>query len=115
MAIESSLPFVHSLHAIRPPVCSCKELTASAERELGPSGAEEGAGALGVRRPASNALEAALASALNWRSSSIGLAGAEIGLWMCLAFGLEVAGVQVGVCQYVCEATAQPQAVWDGQ
>jgi hypothetical protein len=49
------------------------------------------------RRPASNPIEAAVANALNWRSSNLVLAGGEIGMWMCLAFGLEVAGVQVSV------------------
>mmetsp|Transcript_22054 Transcript_22054/g.61065 ORF Transcript_22054/g.61065 Transcript_22054/m.61065 type:complete len:436 (+) Transcript_22054:85-1392(+) len=40
-------------------------------------------------------IDRALASALNWRSTSLGVAGSEVGLWMCLAFGLEVAGVQL--------------------
>ncbi len=47
------------------------------------------------RRPAGNALEHAVAEALNWRSDSLQLAGGEVGLWMCLAFSLEVAGLQV--------------------
>lgn len=47
------------------------------------------------RRTPSNAVEHALAGALNWRSKDIIVAGGEIGLWMCLAFGLEVAGVQL--------------------
>lgn len=47
------------------------------------------------RRVATNPVEHALAEALNWRSSNLVVAGGEIGLWMCLAFGLEVAGVQL--------------------
>eukprot|EP00197_Chlamydomonas_leiostraca_P014654 CAMPEP_0202866508 /NCGR_PEP_ID=MMETSP1391-20130828/7791_1 /ASSEMBLY_ACC=CAM_ASM_000867 /TAXON_ID=1034604 /ORGANISM="Chlamydomonas leiostraca, Strain SAG 11-49" /LENGTH=465 /DNA_ID=CAMNT_0049546461 /DNA_START=308 /DNA_END=1705 /DNA_ORIENTATION=- len=47
------------------------------------------------RRAPSNPIEHAFAVVLNWRSSNIVLAGGEIGLWMCLAFGLEVAGVQL--------------------
>ncbi len=47
------------------------------------------------RRPASNPVEHAIAEALNWRSPSLLVAGAELGLWMVLAFGLEVAGVEV--------------------
>ncbi len=56
------------------------------------------------RRAPSNAVEHALASALNWRSTNLTLAGAEVGLWMCLAFGLEVAGLQVRRAQCVCSA-----------
>ena len=37
-----------------------------------------------------------MSRALNWRSSSLAVAGAELGLWMCLAFGLEVLGLEVG-------------------
>ena len=42
-----------------------------------------------------NALEHACAEALNYKSSSIVVVGLELGLWMCLAFGLEVLGVQL--------------------
>ena len=47
------------------------------------------------RRRPGNAFEHAAAEVLNWRSENIVAAGAELGLWMCLAFGLEVLGVQV--------------------
>lgn len=33
--------------------------------------------------------------ALNWRSSNLLVAGCEVGLWMTLAFSLEVAGVEL--------------------
>ncbi len=47
------------------------------------------------RRQPSNPVEHAIASALNWRTTELTLAGAEVGLWMSLAFSLEVAGLQV--------------------
>ena len=51
------------------------------------------------RRRPGNAFEHAAAEVLNWRSENIVAAGAELGLWMCLAFGLEVLGVQVRRCK----------------
>lgn len=47
------------------------------------------------RRQPANALEHAIAGALNWRTTNLKWAGAEVGLWMSLAFGLEVAGLQL--------------------
>jgi drug/metabolite transporter (DMT)-like permease len=42
------------------------------------------------RRAPRNALERIVSDALYWRSSSVISAGAELGIWMCLAFGLEL-------------------------
>ncbi len=64
------------------------EGTASADAQLGLNFETKS------RKP-SNSLEHICAEALNWRSTSIIVAGVELGLWMCLAFGLEVLGVQV--------------------
>jgi drug/metabolite transporter (DMT)-like permease len=47
------------------------------------------------RRMPKNAVEKVMSDALNWTSSDIRLAGGELGLWMCLAFGLEIAGCEL--------------------
>jgi drug/metabolite transporter (DMT)-like permease len=49
---------------------------------------------VGGRRAPKNAVEKVMSDALNWTSSDIRLAGGELGLWMCLAFGLEIAGCE---------------------
>lgn len=46
-------------------------------------------------RPLKNEFERACAYALNWRSPSLLIAGAELGLWLFADFALEVLGVQV--------------------
>ena len=51
---------------------------------------------IGGRRAPRNVVEKVMSGALNWTSSDIKLAGGELGLWMCLAFGLEIAG-----CEYI--------------
>jgi hypothetical protein len=57
--------------------------------------AEVEAGQSEGRRTAVSALEHMCAQALNWKSDNVVVVGFELGLWMCLAFGLEVLGVQV--------------------
>lgn len=47
------------------------------------------------RREPSNEVEAYCASLLNWRSRDVAVAGFELGAWMVLAFGFEVAGLEV--------------------
>lgn len=47
------------------------------------------------RRTPRNAVERVISNSLNWTSSDIKLAGGELGLWMCLAFGLEIAGCEL--------------------
>ncbi|KAJ9533472.1 hypothetical protein QJQ45_026533 [Haematococcus lacustris] len=47
-----------------------------------------------LRQPA-NWVEKVMSTALSWQSNNLLVVGAEIGLWMCLAFGYEVAGVQL--------------------
>ena len=49
---------------------------------------------VGGRRAPRNAVERVMSDALNWTSGDIKLAGGELGLWMCLAFGLEIAGCE---------------------
>ena len=61
-------------------------LAAAAEAELN---------ADSLRRTPGNSFEHACATALNYKSDSIVFVGFELGLWMCLAFGLEVLGVQL--------------------
>jgi hypothetical protein len=46
-------------------------------------------------RPPSNAFQHLCAELLNWKSSNIVVVGLELGMWFCLAFGLEVMGVQL--------------------
>ncbi|GFH27241.1 EamA domain-containing protein, partial [Haematococcus lacustris] len=48
-----------------------------------------------VLRQPSNWVEKVMSTALSWQSNNLLVVGAEIGLWMCLAFGYEVAGVQL--------------------
>ena len=43
-----------------------------------------------TRRAPKNALDKLVSNALFWRSGSVLSAGAELGIWMCLAFGLEL-------------------------
>ncbi|GAX82705.1 hypothetical protein CEUSTIGMA_g10131.t1 [Chlamydomonas eustigma] len=62
------------------------QVVAEAEVE---SGQHEG------RRTPVSALEHWCAQALNWKSDNVVVVGFELGLWMCLAFGLEVLGVQL--------------------
>jgi drug/metabolite transporter (DMT)-like permease len=57
--------------------------------------AEVEAGQSEGRRTAVSALEHMCAQALNWKSDNVVVVGFELGLWMCLAFGLEVLGVQL--------------------
>lgn len=47
------------------------------------------------RRMPRNALEKLVSDALYWRSESVLSAGAELGVWMCLAFGLELYALEV--------------------
>jgi len=47
------------------------------------------------RRLPGSSFEHACSIALNYKSGNIVFVGFELGLWMCLAFGLEVLGVQL--------------------
>ena len=58
------------------------------------SDAADGGGGV-VSKLSGNTFQHHCAQLLNWKSSNIVVVGLELGLWFCLAFGLEVLGVQL--------------------